>query len=403
MTATIEFNPSLRDVQLNPYPLYRRMRDEAPVYKIEALNAYALTRYDDCRNTFLHPELYSAKDFIKQAFGDLDPVPEVPSLIALDPPDHTPLRRLAAQGFLPAIVRSIEPKVEQIVHGLLDEIEARGATSGRAFDFVNDFAAYVPVSVTAELIGVDRSQRENFKLWTADLLNAANRASLPESEISRIRASVAQLRSYLEGVIAARQRAPTEDFISQLIKAKVEGDMLSAIQVLSIAILTHFGGSETPSHLISSALLAMFEHPGVREEVTADRALVPALVDETLRYWSPVNLVFQTAAQDIELHGVHIPKDAFVMSYISSGNRDERRFPDPDRFDIHRPKQDLQGHLSFATGPHFCPGSTIGKRMAAIAINAVLDRMPNIQRQERAIDLLPSLWVRGARTLRVSY
>lgn len=88
MTATIEFNPSLRDVQLNPYPLYRRMRDEAPVYKIEALNAYALTRYDDCRNTFLHPELYSANDFIKQAFGDLDPVPEVPSLIALDPPDH---------------------------------------------------------------------------------------------------------------------------------------------------------------------------------------------------------------------------------------------------------------------------------------------------------------------------
>lgn len=403
MTASIDFNPALRHVQLNPYPYYRRMRDEAPVYRIDTLNAYALTRYDDCKNTFLNPDQYSAKDFIKQAFGDLDPVPEVPSLIALDPPEHTPLRRLAAQGFMPTVTRAIEPKITQIVNGLLDEIETRSDESGRQFDYVNDFSGYVPVSVTAELIGVDSSQRENFKLWTSDLLNAANRASLPDAEVLRIRASVAQLRSYLEGVIAERTRAPTDDFISQLVKAKIDGDMLSAIQVLSIAILTHFGGSETPSHLISSSLLALFEHPEVREEVMADRDLVPALVEETLRYWSPVNLVFQTAARDIELHGVHIRKDSYVLSYISSGNRDERRFADPDRFDLHRPAAEKQSHLSFATGPHFCPGALIGKRMAVIAINAVLDRMPNIQRQEKAIDLLPSLWVRGARTLRVSY
>lgn len=403
MTAGIEFNPTLPDVQLNPYPYYRRMRDEAPVCRIEVLNAYALTRYDDCKNTFLHPEQYSAKDFIKQAFGDLDPVPEVPSMIALDPPEHTPLRRLASQGFMPAVTRAIEPQIDAIINGLLDEIEARGEQSGRQFDFVNDFAGYVPVSVTAELIGVDKTQRENFKLWTSALLNAANRASLPESEVGRIRASVAELRSYLEGVIADRKRAPTDDFISQLVKAEVDGDMLSEIQVLSIAILTHFGGSETPSHLISSTLLALFENPEIHQEVAADRSLVPALVDETLRYWSPVNLVFQTAAQDIELHGTRIPKDSYVLSYISSGNRDERRYSDPDRFDIHRPKQETQGHLSFATGPHFCPGANIGKRMAAIAINAVLDRMPDIRRLDPEVDLMPSLWVRGARTLRVAY
>ncbi len=403
MAASIDFNPSLPHVQLNPYPYYRRMRDEAPVYKIEALNAYALTRYDDCKNTFLNPDRYSAKDFIRQAFGDLDPVPEVPSLIALDPPEHTPLRRLAAQGFTPTMTRAIEPKITQIVNGLLDEIETKARESGRQFDFVNDFSAYVPVSVTAELIGVDSSQRENFKLWTSDLLNAANRASLPDSEVLRIRASVAQLRAYLEGVIAERQRAPTDDFISQLVTARIDGDMLSAIQVLSIAILTHFGGSETPSHLISSSLLAMFEHPQAREEVSTNRELVPVLVEETLRFWSPVNLVFQTAAQDIELHDTHIPQGSYVLSYISSGNRDERRFNDPDRFDLHRSKAETQSHLSFATGPHFCPGAAIGKRMASIAIDAVLDRMPQIRRQEEAIDLLPSLWVRGARTLRVSY
>jgi cytochrome P450 len=400
MTSNIDFNPRLRHVQVNPYPLYRRMRDESPVYRIDALNAYALTRYEDCKNAFMHPELYSARDFIKQAFGDLDPVPEIPSLIALDPPDHTPLRKLASQGFMPSVTRAIEPKIAEIVNGLLDDIEARGLKSGREFDFVNEFAAYVPVSVTAELIGVDASQRENFKLWTSDLLNAANRASLPEAEVSRIRASVAKLRTYLEGVIEERRRAPTEDFISQLVKAKVDGDMLSAIQVLSIAILTHFGGSETPSHLISSALLAMFENPAVREEVNGNRALMPALVEETLRFWSPVNLVFQTATRDIELHSTRIPGGSYVLSYIASANRDERRFSDPDRFDLHR---DTQGHLSFAAGPHFCPGSHLGKRMAAIALNAVLDRMPQIRRLDPATDWLHSLWVRGAKTLRVAY
>lgn len=392
----LDFDPTRHDVQQNPYPYYRRLRDEAPVYHIAALNAYALTRYEDCKNTFLHPELYSARDFIAQAFGDLDPVPEVPSIIAMDPPDHTPLRKLAGQGFLPAVTRNLEPKIHAIVNGLLDDIEARG----HEFDFVNDFAAYVPVSVTAELIGVDRSQRENFKIWTSDLLNAANRASLSESDVRRIRASVAQLRAYLEKVIEERRRAPTEDFISHLVKAEADGDMLSAIQVLSIAILTHFGGSETPSHLISSALNALFENPTAMEDVRSTPALSANLVEETLRYWSPVNLVFQTATQDIVLHDTLIPGGSYVLSYISSANRDERRFPDPDRFDLHR---DTHGHLSFAHGPHYCPGAALGKRLASIALEAVLARMPQIRRLERETDWLPSLWVRGAKTLRVAY
>ena len=394
--STVEFDPTQREVQMDPYPYYRQLRDHAPVYRIAALQAYALTRYDDCRNTFLHPELYSAKDFIKQAFGDLDPVPEVPSLIAMDPPAHTPLRKLAGQGFLPSMMRAIEPKIYQIVNGLLDDIEARG----REFDFVNDFAAYVPVSVTAELMGVDPSQRENFKIWTSDLLNAANRASLSDADVTRIRASVGELRTYLEGVIAARRRSPTEDFISHLVKAEEDGDMLSAIQVLSIAILTHFGGSETPSHLISSALIGLFEDRTTFDQVQRDTALTGNLIDETLRYWSPVNLVFQTATQDIELHDTVIPGGSYVLSYIGSANRDERRFPDPDRFDIHR---DTHGHLSFAHGPHYCPGAAIGKRLAAIALEVVLTRMPKIRRLAAHTEWLPSLWIRGAKTLRVAY
>ncbi len=392
----IEFNPTLREVQNDPYPYYKRLRDEAPVYYIAPLKAYGLFRYDDCKNTFLHPELYSAKDFIKQAFGDLDPVPETPSLIAMDPPAHTPLRKLAGQAFVPSVTRSLEPKIRAIVNGLLDEIMARG----RTFDFVNDFAAYVPVSVTAELMGVDRSQRENFKIWTADLLNAANRASLKDEDVVRIRKSVAELRAYLEQAIVERRANPADDFISLLVKAEEGGDVLTSIQVLSIAVLTHFGGSETPSHLISSALIALAENPEQMALLKRDMTLSEKAIEETLRYWSPVNLVFQTATQDIELYDIVIPGGSYVLSYISSGNRDERQWAEPDRFDIQR---DAHRHLSFAHGPHYCPGGALGRRMGAIALEAVCERMPAIARLNATIDWLPSLWVRGARTLPVSF
>ena len=290
----------------------------------------------------------------------------------------------------------MEPKIHEIVHTLLDGIQAKGHT----FDFVNDFAAYVPVSVTAETLGIDSSQRENFKVWTADLLNAANRATLAANDVKRIRTSVAKLRTYLEGVIADRRRNPGEDFISQLVRAEVDDESLTSLEVLRVIILTHFGGSETPSHLIGNSLIALFDNPDTFAALRADRALAPKVVEESLRYWSPVNLVFQTVTQDIELHNTIIPSGSYVLSYISSANRDERQFSDPDRFDIHR---NTDGHLSFAIGPHYCPGARIGRRMAAIALTVILERMPNIRRLEPYTDWLPSLWVRGAKSFLVAY
>ena len=393
--AQIEFDPTRGSVQLDPYPWYARLRDEQPVCFIESLNAWGLFRYEDCKHAFMHPELYSARDFIRQAFGDLDPVPETPSLIAMDPPDHTPLRKLTSHAFAPSVTRSMIGKIEAIVDGLLDEIEDKGPS----FDFVNDFAAYIPVSVTAELLGVDPKQRENFKIWTADLLNAANRANLADDEVARIRASVAELRRYLEEVIRDRRAEPRNDFISMLIEAEEGDNTLTGIQVLSMAILTHFGGSETPSHLISSSLIAMLQHPEVHEAVLGNRDLVGRLVDETLRFWSPVNLVFQTATRDIELHGRRIPAGSQVLSYIGSANRDHRKYENADRFDLGR---DPHGHLSFAHGPHYCPGASLGTRMASIAMTKVLERMPAIRQIEPTIDWLPSLWIRGARTLPVT-
>ena len=147
-----------------------------------------------------------------------------------------------------------------------------------------------------------------------------------EADVNRIRQSVGELRSYLENVIEERRATPRDDFISTLLNAEIDGDILSTIQVLSTTILIHFCGSETPSHLISSALIAMFEDPETHGALLEDNFRAGSLIDETLRFWSPVNLVFQTATRDIELHDKKIPAGAFVLSYISSANRDERRF-----------------------------------------------------------------------------
>ena len=146
--------------------------------------------------------------------------------------------------------------------------------------------------------------------------------------------------------------------------------------------------------------MALFDHPAARAALQQNPALSANLIDETLRYWSPVNLVFQTATQPIDLHGVQIPEGAYVLAYIASANRDERRFPDPDNFDLQR---DSHGHLSFAHGAHYCPGAALGKRLASIAIETVLARLPQIRRLEPTTQWLPSLWVRGAKILRVAY
>ncbi|MGH9427401.1 MAG: hypothetical protein ACRD2L_14000, partial [Terriglobia bacterium] len=191
--TAIAFNPLLFEVQQEPYSYYARLRDASPIYYIESLDAWGVFRYDDIVHTLKHPELFSARDFIHNAFGEFDPVPEVPSIISLDPPEHTRLRKLANKAFLPSVIRAMEPNIQKIIDGLLEEIAAKGSE----FDFVSEYAAYVPVSVTAEILGVDPIlARGDFKRWTMDLLKAPSRSALSAEERANIGKSVQELREY---------------------------------------------------------------------------------------------------------------------------------------------------------------------------------------------------------------
>lgn len=186
MTTPVELNPLSPEFQQQPYPYYQRARDKTPVGYIEALDAWGIFRYEDVAHTFKHPELFSARDFIANAFGEFDPVPEVRSIIATDPPEHTRLRKLANVAFTPKVIRGMQDDIEKVIGDLLDEAQAKGE-----FDFVSDFAAYVPVSVTAEILGVDPVlSRGDFKRWTMDLIKAPSRMALPADELAQMKTSV---------------------------------------------------------------------------------------------------------------------------------------------------------------------------------------------------------------------
>ncbi|MBV7707143.1 hypothetical protein A5780_25970 [Nocardia sp. 852002-20019_SCH5090214] len=390
MTTTTGFDPLSPIVQQNPYPYYKELRASAPVHYIESVGAWGIFRYTDVENAFKHPEIFSAKDFVANAFGEFDPVPETKSIIATDPPEHSRIRRLANAGFRPGAIKAMEPKVDAVVERLLDNLESKRSE----FDLVSDYAAYVPVNVTADLLGVeDPEVREDFKRWTMDLLKSPNRAVLPQEELDRIHRSVAELRAYFTDQIEYRRKNPGNDLVSDLVRAEEEAQTLTATEILSLVTLMQFGGSETPSHLISSTVYNLFTHPEILAEVRRDPNRALAAVQETLRQNSPVQMVFQTSTQDVEVAGVTIPADAMVFSYISSANHDDTVFDDPESFILDRPN--LNKHLSFATGAHHCIGAPLGRMMCAKAVGALLSRYPDLQPLEAAPEWMPSYWVRG--------
>lgn len=390
MTTVTAFDPLSPQVQQDPYPYYKELRRTAPVQYIESVAAWGIFRYSDVESTFKRPETFSAKDFTTNAFGEFDPVPEVSSIIATDPPEHSRIRRLANAGFRPNAIKTMEPKVDAVIERLLDNLESKRSD----FDLVSDFAAYVPVNVTADLLGVeDPAVREDFKRWTADLLQAPNRGVLPQEDLDRIRTSVAELRAYFTEQIEYRRKHPGTDLISDLVRAEEEKQTLTATEILSLVALMQFGGSETPSHLISSTMYNLFSHPEILDEVRRDPSRALAAVQETLRQNSPVQMVFQTAVQDVDVAGVTIPAGSMVFSYIAAANHDDTVFENPESFILDRPN--LNKHLSFATGAHHCIGAPLGRMMCAKAVAGLLTRFPDLQPLEQNPRWMPSYWVRG--------
>ncbi|MFT3768085.1 MAG: cytochrome P450 [Minicystis sp.] len=315
----------------------------------------------------------------------LPPVPEeqrpiAHSLLMRDPPDHTRLRKLVQPSFSPRALEALTPRIQQLADDLLDKAEQAAAARGegapdRRMELIEAFAHPLPVAVISEMLGIPPEDREEVESW-ALLRDASGRD--PES-LARARAMVRSFTRYLDRLFERRRRDPADDMVSRMVHAHEDGDVLSTEELHSMVFLLYFAGHVTTVNLIGNGVVALLTHPGELARFQADPGLAKGVVEETLRYWGPVDYpgIVRTATEDMELCGTSIPKGTQVEIGLGSANRDPARFACPDRFDITRP--DAHRHIAFGRGIHLCIGAPLARIEGQIAFETLVRRYPDLR------------------------
>ena len=349
----------------DPYPVYARLRDEAPVYRHPG-GFVAVSRYRDVQHVLRTPEIFSSRAMGGGPVRIRDPE-ALPlgsaSLISLDPPEHGRLRGIVSRGFTPRRIADLEPRVRDVT----DELFARFRGAGTC-DLVADLCAPLPVTMIAEMLGLDASRRDDFKRWSNALIvesTTVGSAARGPALLGVMR----EFRSYLLEVIQQRRDAPSDDLISLLIHAEEAEGTLDAVEVLAFVALLLAAGSETTTNLIGNAWLALLEHPAALEAVRDDPGRVPAVLEETLRWDSPVQLLMRITTGPTELGGVELGTGTLVMVLLGAANRDSSQFADGEHFD---PERNASGHVAFGFGNHFCLGAALARLEARIALERIL-------------------------------
>lgn len=390
----ILFNPIDPAFLEDPYPTYQRLRDEAPIYRHPG-GFQAVSRHEDVVAVLKDPARFSSV-----AMGGGNPLPGQQrggpiqgSLIGQDPPVHTQQRNTVNRGFTPRRISALEPRIQQLVNDLFAEFEHRGSC-----DLTQELAAPLPVTVIAELLGLDADRWDDFKRWSNAMIVGG---TSPTARISgdETRKSVREFAAYLSSVIEQRRKSPGDDLISILIHAGEDAGVLSPEQVLAFASLLLIAGSETTMNLIGNTTFALLQHREQLEAVRNDRSLIAGALEETLRWDSPVQLLARLATGPAELPSGKV-EQGMVMILLGAANRDERQFPNADRFDIRR---NTTGHLGFGLGNHFCLGASLARLEARLAMEAVIDRLPQLRLGEGIIERHGSFLVRGPKALPLAF
>ncbi|AKJ00166.1 cytochrome P450 [Archangium gephyra] len=375
------------ELKANPFPLYAELRRNAPVSQVDPGGMWAVTRYDDAMAVLKNPRTFSSAGFglaTNPPWLGGNPVSQ--SMGALDPPQHGRLRTLVNRAFTPTAVARMEPRVRDFV--------ARVATAlplGRPVDMVPAFALPVPAYVLGELLGLDPSLHSQLKRW-ADQLTSVTAIRAEETERQEpVRQAVAEVRRYFSEVVELRRQRPGEDLVSDLLRARVDGEALTQDELLAFMFLLLLGGLETTVHLMGLCVLALMEHPEVMERLRADRSLVPNFVEEVLRTGAPGHGLLRLTTEEVELGGVRLPKGARVVVLLGSVCRDESQFKDGERFDLDRPGS----QLPFGHGPHYCIGAALARLEAKLATEALLERCGGISPGEGPVVWHRSMVVRG--------
>ncbi len=387
-------------VKSEPYPYYAELRKNEPVKWLPSLQAFGVARYDDVKALLSDGKLYSSSMFWPALLGEYDPVPEVPPMISMDPPGHVHLRKLANKAFVPSKIKGLLDRTYEVANELVDDIIAAHGNQGE-IDWATDFCALYPVTVIAQVLGVPTARRAEFKVWVDNVLAAANRAAYGAERLAEIQDSSDKIRKFFEDLYDERAANLQNDLISDFIQAEIDGEKMSRIEVIQMSILLLIGGVETTTNLLGTTLVELKRHPEVYARVRANPELIAPLIEEVLRYNPPVQIIFRHTMEETELGGVTIPKGSTVMPLLASANRDESKFPDPDRFDIDRKIE--HPLMSFGQGPHFCLGNYLSRMEAKSALEVVFKRFAVLDPVSDKVEWLDSFFARGPHHLKARF
>jgi cytochrome P450 len=365
----------------DPYRLYSQLRDRGP-FQLREGNVAVFATYRDCDEVLRHPS--ASSDRTKSAVAHrqtqalteagAEPPPQgPPGFLFLDPPDHTRLRKLVSKAFAPKVVNALQPDISALVDGLLDRIADKDR-----FEVVEDFAYPLPVAVICRLLGVPLEDEPQFSRASALLAQSldpfvAFTGAPSEGLHERLRAG-RWLREYLHGLIERRRSQPGDDLLSGLIGVEESGDQLTEDEIVSTCILLLVAGHETTVNLIGNAILAMLDQPVQWAALGADATRASAVIEETLRYDPPVQMVGRIAASDMTIAGIEVPAGDVMMLLLAAAHRDPAEIERPDTFD---PDRGTLRHLGFGRGAHYCLGAPLARLEAGVALSALTSRFPN--------------------------
>ena len=373
------------DFRANPYPFYAEMR-RARAALVDPGGMWAVSRHEDVAYILKNPELFSSRGF-KEAWQPpwLEYNPLADSMLATDGPAHARLRVLVSSAFGPRTIARLEPRIRELAAALTDDLASRGEA-----DFITSFALPLPAFVIGELLGFDPALRHHFKRWADDLISVTRVPESPE-HAARVRATVTEVTGYVAEVIAARRREPTDDLMSDLIRAEISGQSLTDAELISFMLLLLLGGFDTTTYLLANCVRLLAQRPEEMDRLRADPSLIPRFVEELLRYDAPVHGLPRITTAEVTLGDVTLPRGALVLALLGSANRDERQYPDPDRFDIHR----SQSSATFGHGIHACIGAVLARLEARLSLEALLARFRGFASLPGELQWNRSLTVRG--------
>jgi cytochrome P450 len=387
----------------NPFPVYRLLRDRAPLHWSEGLCAWLVSRYSDVLAVFDQPVRFSSDRFRKLDPRYASERPEVKAvsevlgdwLVFRDPPDHTRLRALLQKSFTPRQLEKNRGRIQATIDELLDQAASRGE-----MDFIRDFAFPLPALVIAILLGAPTRDIESVKRWSDQLAAYLGGAVDGRDNFREARDGVASLADYFRSLLHDRAGRPRDDLMGLMSGAEHEGEKLNQEEVVSNCVLLLFAGHETTTNLLGNGLLHLLRCPEQLALLRAHPTLTPSAVEELLRYDSPVPATAKVATESLEWHGQEIQRGEMVVPLISSANRDPRQFPDPDRLDLRRKPN---RHLAFGFGIHFCLGAPLARLEAQLAFDTVLRRFEGLGLAVEEPSWKPTLFLRGLESLRLSW